>query len=184
MLRKETLEKLTEGELEKIYQDKKVEYDKRKVKNKRIQSILERKRNTLKTQVHSIQNEVNLLHTKHPELIVAEEGGVNENPDQLKATIQQLHTTILNQQTKQIKLKKQLKEINLGLMKKNTEEKRLQKENEELEEENDKLANQEQDSSEKMQLAVITSEYQSAQDILETLIVEIEHEHRKLHRQG
>jgi len=183
MLRKETLEQLSEAELEKIYQEKKAEYDQRARKNKRIQGILTGKRDTLKVQVEAIQNETDLLRAKHPGLII-DQKGLNEDPDQLRSTIQKHHTTILNQQTKQIKQKKQLKEIKLEIMRKHSEEKFLQKEIDELITENDELANQAQDSSEKMELAVITSEYQSTQDLLDTLFVEIEHFHKKLHQRG
>ena len=183
MLRKETLEQLSEAELEKIYQEKQAEYNERVRKNKRIQGILTRKRDTLKTQVNSIQNEYDLLKEKHPEITVVETE-INEDPDQLKATIQKHHTTILNLQSKQIKQKKTLKEIKLEIISKQTEEKRLQEEIDKLIAENNELTNLAKDSSEKMELAVITSEYESTQDSLDALTVEIEHLHRKLHQRG
>jgi hypothetical protein len=183
MLRKETLEQLSEAELEELYQENKTKYDQRILKNKRIQDILKRKRDTLLTQVKAVQNETDLLHTKHPGVTTIK-AGVTEDPDQLKATIQKHHTTILNLQSKQIQQKKQLKEIKLEIMKKETDEKFIQNEINQLITENDNLTNQTQDSSEKMQLAVITSEYQSTHDILDTLTVEIEHLHRKLHQRG
>ncbi|MHA1444840.1 MAG: hypothetical protein ACTSR4_08855 [Candidatus Hodarchaeales archaeon] len=183
MLRKETLEQLSEAELEKIYQEKKAEYDQQIRKNKRIQGILSRKRDKLKSQVKTVQDETDLLHAKNPGINVNEEG-ISGNTDQLKATIQKQHTTILNLQTKQIKQKKRLKEIKLEYMKRNTDENLLQKEIDQLIAENDKLSDKNQDDQEKMELAVITSEYQSTEDILETLTVEIEHIHRKLHQRG
>ena len=183
MLRKETLEQLSEEELEKVYQEKKADYDERVRKNKRIQDILARKRDTLKTQVEAIQSETDLLQAKHPGITVAD-GGTDEDPDQLKAIIQKHHTTILNLQSKQIQQKKQLKEIKLEIIRKQTEEKSLQKEIEQLIAENDEMTNQAKDSAEKMELAVITSEYQSTQDNLDALTVEIEHLHRKLHQRG
>ncbi len=183
MLRKETLEQLSVAELEKIYQEKKADYDERVRKNKRIQGILTRKRDTLKTQVNSVQNETDLLQAKHPDITVIEDG-INKGPDELKATIQKHHTTILNLQSKQIQQKKQLKEIKLEIMRKQTDEKLIQKEIDQLIAENEKLANEGEDSSEKMELAVITSEYQSTQDNLDALTVEIEHLHRKLHQRG
>lgn len=183
MLRKETLEQLSEEELEKIYQEKKAEYDERIRKNKRIQGILSRKRDTLKSQVKDAQNEVDLLQAKHPDIKVNERA-VDEDPDQLKATIQKLHTTILNLQSKQIQKKKLLKEMKLEIIRQQTEEKRLQKEIDQLISENDALTNQAKDSTEKIELAVLTSEHQSTQDNLDALTVEIEHLHRKLHQRG
>lgn len=183
MLGKETLEQLSEAELEKIYQEKKAEYDRQIRKNKRIQGILSRKRDTLKAKIKEVQNETDLLHAKNPGVFVIKEG-VSEDSEQLKVAVQKHHTTILNLQTKQIKQKKELKEIKLQFMRKNTEENLLQKEIDQLIAENDKLVNNTQDDQEKMELAVITSEYQSTEDILEALTVEIEHLHRKLHQRG
>ena len=127
MLRKETLEQLSETELEKIYQEKKDRYDQQVRKHKRIQGILSRKRDTLQTQLKLIQDETDLLHAKNPGVFVTKSGG-NEDPEQLKATIQKHHTTILNLQTRQIKQKKQLKEIKLEFKRTQTDEKLLQKE--------------------------------------------------------
>ena len=50
--------------------------------------------------------------------------------------------------------------------------------------ENEELTNEGENSAEKMELAVITSEYQSTQDNLDALTLEIEHLHRKLHQRG
>ena len=183
MLRKETLEQLSEAELEKIYQEKKANYDERVRKNKRIQGILTRKRDTSKTQVNSVQNETELLQAKHPDISVIEDG-ITEDPEELKATIQKYHTTILNLQSKQIQQKKQLKEIKLEIMRKQKDEKLVQNEIDKLIAENEDLTNEGEDSSEKMELAVITSEYQSTQDNLDALTLEIEHLHRKLHQRG
>jgi len=43
MLTRETLEQMSESELETLYQEKKDEYDQRMSKNKRIREILERR---------------------------------------------------------------------------------------------------------------------------------------------
>ncbi|MHA1541894.1 MAG: hypothetical protein ACTSQH_02840 [Candidatus Hodarchaeales archaeon] len=183
MLRKETLEQLSEAELEKIYQEKKANYDERIRKNKRIQDILTRKRDTLKTQVNTVQKESDLLQAKHPNITVIEDG-ITEDPDELKATIQKNHTIILNLQSKQIQQKKQLKEIKLEIIRKQRDEKLIQDEMDKLIAENEELINEGENSAEKMELAVITSEYQSAQDNLDALTLEIEHLHRKLHQRG
>ena len=183
MLRKEALEQLSEAELDKIYQEKKARYDQQVRKHKRIQDILSRKRDTLQTQVKLIQDETDLLQAKNPGVVIDESVG-NEDPEQLKANIQKHHTTILNLQTKQIQQKKQLKEIKVEYMRTQTEEKLLQKEIDKLIMENDELTNKTEDSTENMELAVITSEYQSTEDSLEELNIEIEHLHRKLHQRG
>ena len=69
-------------------------------------------------------------------------------------------------------------------MRKQKDEKLIQNEIDKLITENEELTKEGEDLSEKMELAVITSEYQSTQDNLDALTLEIEHLHRKLHQRG
>ena len=69
-------------------------------------------------------------------------------------------------------------------MRKQRDEKLIQNEMDKLIAENEELTNEGENSAEKMELAVITSEYQSTQDNLDALTLEIEHLHRKLHQRG
>ena len=180
MVDREYLEQLSESELDKIYEEKKAEYDKRSEKYKRIQDLLRRKVTTKQKNIQKYQSEVDLLRVKHPDISIVKQE-FDDNPQFLRESIQKHTTTLLNHQTHQIQLKKQVKETNMGFVKLQAQEKFLQKEVNELITINEELGQELEDQSEKMQLAVITSEYQTTHDLLDTITLEIEHLHKRLH---
>ena len=180
MVSREHLEQLSETELNKLYQEKKVEFETRSSKYKRIHDLLRHKVTERQKIIENSQSEVDLLRVKYPEVNIAK-GENNDNPQFLRESIQKHTTSLLNLQTHQLDLKKELKEINLELVKLQAQEKFLQKEVDELIVRNNELDQNSEDQSEKMQLAVITSEYQTTHDLLDTITLEIEHLHKKLH---
>ncbi|MHA2108943.1 MAG: hypothetical protein ACW99R_14665 [Candidatus Hodarchaeales archaeon] len=180
MVDRKNLEQLSESELNKLYQEKKSEYDERSGKYKRIQDLL-RKRVTIKQKmIQKYQSETDLLRVKHPEVNIAKQD-FDDNPQFLRESIQKHTTILLNLQTHQIQIKKSLKDISLEFAKLQAQEKFLQQEVDNLISLNDELGQNLEDQSEKMQLAVITSEYQSTHDLLDTITLEIEHLHKRLH---
>ncbi|MHA1976976.1 MAG: hypothetical protein ACW98F_13050 [Candidatus Hodarchaeales archaeon] len=180
MVDREFLEQLSESELDKLYEEKKSEYDKRSIKYKRIQDLLRRKVTTRQKTIQKYQSEVDLLRVKHPDINVAKQD-FDDNPQFLRESIQKHTTALLNLQTHQIQLKKLIKENNMELVKLQAQGKFLQKEVDELITVNEELSQGLEDQSEKMQLAVITSEYQTTHDLLDTITLEIEHLHKRLH---
>ncbi len=180
MVDQEYLEQLSETELDKLLQEKKTEYDQRSTKYNRIQDLLRHKVTTKEKTVRNYQSETDLLRVKHPDVNVAKQD-FDDNPQFLRESIQKHTTAILNLQTHQIQLKKLIKEVSLDFGKLKAQEKFLQQEVDNLITLNDELGQDPEDQSEKMQLAVITSEYQSTHDLLDTLSLEIEHLHKRLH---
>ncbi|MHA2061711.1 MAG: hypothetical protein ACW963_05395, partial [Candidatus Sifarchaeia archaeon] len=108
----------------------------------------------------------------------------DDDEESLNDKIQKHHTTILNLQTSQLKIKKQIKEINLEIAKQQTNEKVLQKEIDHLIMQNNEINKEMGIQSEPMRLAVITSEYQSTHDLLDILTLEIETIHKRIHERG
>ncbi len=183
MYSKENLEKRSDSELETICKEIKTNYEKRINKNQRIQDLLSRKQSKLEKNIRNLQSKIDQLRAQNPNVEVVKRD-FDDDPEILNETIQKHHTTILNLQTSQLKIKKQIKEINLEISKEQTNEKVIQKEIDHLIAQTNEINQNGQDHPETMQLAVITSEYQSTHDLLDTLTLEIETLHKQIHGRG
>lgn len=73
MLTREKLSQLSEEELEKLYQEKKAEYDQKMSKNRRIRGMMSRKVDEKQKTVTKIQKENNEIFAAHPELSFVKE---------------------------------------------------------------------------------------------------------------
>jgi hypothetical protein len=183
LLNRENLEQHSDSELEIIYQENQADYEQRIKKNKRIQDLLSKKQDKLEERVRKLQAKIDLLRAKNPTVEVVKRD-FDDDEESLNDKIQKHHTTILNLQTSQLKIKKQIKEINLEIAKQQTNEKVLQKEIDHLIMQNSEINKDMENQSEPMRLAVITSEYQSTHDLLDILTLEIETIHKRIHERG
>lgn len=183
MYTRENLEQQSDSELEKICQEKKADYEQRVNKNKKIQEILSRKQDKIEASIRELQAKIDLLRAKNPSVNVVK-GEFGDDRDALNDRIQKHHTTILNLQTNQIKVKKAIKEANLDFAKQQTNEKVIQKEIDHLITQTNEMNQETKNQTENMQLAVITSEYQSTHDLLDTLTLEIDTLHKQIHERG
>ena len=183
MYTRENLEQHSDSELETIRQEKKADYEQRINKNKKIQDLLTQKQEKYETNVRELQAKLDLLRAKNPTVKFVKRD-FDDDPDSLNDMIQKHHTTILNLQTSQIKVKKAIKETNLDIAKQQTNEKVLQKEIDHLISHTNEINQEVKSESENMQLAVITSEYQSTHDLLDTLTLEIDTLHKQIHNRG
>lgn len=73
MSTRDNLSQLSEEELEKLYQEKKAEYDQKLSKNRRIRGILSRKINEKQESVNNLKKEIKNFLASHPELAVAKQ---------------------------------------------------------------------------------------------------------------
>ena len=73
---------------------------------------------------------------------------------------------------------------NLEFAKQQTNEKVIQKEIDHLITQTNEMNQETKNQTENMQLAVITSEYQSTHDLLDTLTLEIDTLHKQIHERG
>jgi chromosome segregation ATPase len=180
---RESLEKMSDDELGLVYRGKEKEFQRRSSKNKKFQELLKHKLKTKESKVKKLQEELDLLKAKHPDIVVVKQD-FDDDPNVLKEKVLTLQKDLLNVQTQQIQLKKERKKLELDIVKQQADLKFLQKEFDELQTGDETKAEDTQTQSEKMELAVITSEYQSTHDLLDTLTLEIEHLHKRLHSRG
>jgi predicted nucleic acid-binding Zn-ribbon protein len=181
-LSKEELEALGEKELTALYQEVTEKFDTKQKLVTRVQSLLHKKIVLKQKRIANYENELQTLRTRFPHIQhSSKKQDFDDNPQFLRESIQKHTTTLLNLQTQQIQLKKELKELDMKFAKLQAQEKFVQQEVDDLIKESNELDQDMGDSSEKMQLAVITSEYQTTHDLLDTITLEIEHLHKKLH---
>ena len=150
-------------------------------KNQRVRAILEKKLLEKEKKVSELKTELDLLRAKHPNVHVVKRD-FDDDPEKLREKMLILQKDLINLQTKQIQVKKNLKQIKMDLVKEEANEKFARQEIDQLADSNGELSTSDQDQSETIQLAVIKSEYQSIHDLLDTLTLEIEQLHKKLHQ--
>ena len=184
MQTRESLEQLSEERLQDVYEEKKAEYDQRLDKNQRISEILENKLLGKEKTISELRTEIDLLRVKHPKIKVVAKRDFDDDPDTLRDKLLTLQKDLINLQTKQLNIKKELKQINMDIVKKEADEKFLQQEIEQLTKSSEKITNDDQDEEEKMQLAVIMSEYQTTHDLLDALTIEVEELYKKLYERS
>ena len=185
MLSKEELEKLSDQELEKLYQDKKAEFDKKLSKNRRIRAMLSRNVDKKQKIVNNLKKEINDLLVSHPELSVAKQefDDTDQDPAELKSLIQERQKTLSQLQSKKLYIERAIAETSNHIEQQKALETQFQTEITSLISQSESYSNDDEEN-EVLELNRLSQEIKSAQDDLEVLLQEIEDIHGKIHQQG
>ncbi|UCG01149.1 MAG: hypothetical protein JSW11_16215 [Candidatus Heimdallarchaeota archaeon] len=184
MSTRDKLSQLSDDELEKIYQEKKAEYDQKILKNRRIRGILSRKINEKQKSVENLRKEADDFLTSHPELSVAKQDfdDTDFDPEELKQLIQEKQTILSQLQSKKLEIEKSIPEITNHIKQQKLLENQYQEEINLLISQSENFS--ESDSFEMLELDQLSHEIKSAQDELESLSKGIEELRNKVHQQG
>lgn len=184
MSTKDNLSQLSEEELEKLYQDKKSEYDQKLAKNRRIRGILSRKINEKRQTVNNLTKEIDDFLASHPELSVAKQDfdDTDYDPEELKLLIQEKQKILSQLHSKKLQIEKSIPEITNHIRHQKLLEDQYQKEINVLISQTETLSDSE--NSELLELEQLSQENKSAQDELEALIIEIDELRKGIHQQG
>ena len=184
MSTRDNLSQLSGEELERLYQERKAEYEQKTAKNRRIRGILSRKVNEKQNSVDSLKKEINDFLTSHPELSVVKQdfGDTIYDPEELKQSIQEKQTVLSQLQSKKLQIQKEIPEISNHIQQQKLLEDQFQKEINLLITQTKSLSDSE--SSELLELDQLSKEIQSAQDELESLLSEIEQLQKEVQQQG
>ena len=184
MLTREQLEKMSEEELETLYQEKKADFEQKVSKNRRIRGILSRKINEKQKAVDDLKKEVDDFIASHPELSVVKQDfdDIIHDPEELKHSIQEKQKVFSQLQSKKLRIEKDLPEVTNHIEQQKKLEDQFQKEIDLLITQTKSLSDSE--SSELLELDQLSKEIQSAQDELEALIIEVEQLQKEVHQKG
>ncbi|MFX0013950.1 MAG: hypothetical protein ACFFB2_12805 [Promethearchaeota archaeon] len=184
MQTRENLSQLSENELEKLYQEKKEEFDQRLTKNRRIRGILSRKIDEKQKIVTSLNNEIEDFFASHPELNVVKQDfdDAIQDPEELNKLIQEKQQILFHLQSTKLNVEKSISEISNHIKEQKILENQYQQEISSLISHSDAISNF--DESELSELDLISQEIQSAQDELQILTNEIEELRNLIHQQG
>ncbi|MFX1507926.1 MAG: hypothetical protein ACFFDC_17705 [Promethearchaeota archaeon] len=184
MTTRDILSQLSEEELERLYQDKKAEYEKKIAKNRRIRGILSRKVNDKQNSVDNLKKEIHDLLQSHPELSVVKQDfdDTTYEPEELIEAIKDKQKILSQLQSKKLQIEQDIPKVSKHIEQQKLLEEQYQKEISSLISQNETLSDSE--SSELLELNQLSQDIQSAQDELETLINEIEAFRKEVHQQG
>lgn len=192
MLTKEHLEKLSAEELETIYQQKKIEFEKMRAKNRRIHSMLYRKIDDKQKNIKSLNTEISKLIEVTPELkdyltlfeISLSSEDDYSDPNLLYDEISDLKNVLLKIELTSMDVKKNLTETKKHLEASKNVKQQLQEEITTLNSELDSSSITDEEEAEQQELNRLTKESQSLQSELEELQREIDDLRQKIHRKG
>ncbi len=173
LLTKDKLNQLSEEELEKLYQQKKADYDQKIAKNRRIRGLLQRKLDSKTEIVNNLQNKIDDFLAAHPEVAKQDFDDQEQNPAELTKLIQEQRESLSGLQTKKLNIERTITETANHIERQKALEERLQHEIERLYSQFDELSNDNEDA-EQLELNRVTREIQSAQDELDSIQNEIE----------
>ncbi|MFX0124409.1 MAG: hypothetical protein ACFFAE_12275 [Candidatus Hodarchaeota archaeon] len=184
MLTRDNLSQLSEEELEKLYREKKAEYDQKISKNRRIRGILSRKISEKQKNVDDLKKEIDNILLSHPELLVVKQDfdDTDKDPEELKQLIQEKQKDLSQLQSKKLQIEKSIPELSTHIEQQKLLEDRYQKEINLLISQTETFSDS--NTSELLELEQISQEIKSAQDKLEALIIEIEDLRKKVNQQG
>ena len=184
MLTRENLSQLSEEELERLYQEKKAEYEQKIAKNRRIRGILSRKVNEKQNSADNLKKEINDLLQSHPELSVVKQDfdDTPYNPEELKEAIKDNQKLLSQLQSKKLQIELDIPKVSKHIEQQKLLEDQFQKEINSLISQNETLSDSE--SSELLELDQLSKDIQSAQEEFEALLIEIEELQKEVHQQG
>lgn len=174
---------MSEEELERIYQEKKAAYDKTVAKNRRIHEMLYKKISRKQEDVNSLKNEIEEILEANPELKAWYKYGkdktkspiddANYDPEKLQNEIDLHKETLTNKQTNQIQIQREISELETHLEQQKTVETQLHKEIEDLIPQRNSISGNNAGQAELLELSKLAQEYQTLQDELDKLAIEI-----------
>ncbi|MFX1285969.1 MAG: hypothetical protein ACFFB5_20165 [Promethearchaeota archaeon] len=193
MLTREKLERMSEEELETLYQQKKAEFDQKVGKNRRVRGLLSRKLDEKQNSVANLKNQISDLLEANPDLKLKynsltgelKQGfdDIDQDPTQLRELIQETQKTLSQLQSKRLQIERIITETsNYNKQQKSVEE--------ELNQEIALLISKFESLSditgrpESLELNQLSLEFKSAQDELSNIAKEIEDLRVKIHQQG
>jgi len=188
MLTKENLEKLSAEELEEIYQQKKVDFEKTQAKNRRIHSMLYRKIDNKQKNISSLNMEINKLLEATPELkeylasleMSSEEG--YSDPKLLQDEVSDLKNALGKLELTYTRVKNGLTEIQKHLEAQKNVKRQLQEEINILKSELDTSLITDEEEAEQQELSRVTQESYILQSEMEELQKEIDDLRQKIHK--
>jgi uncharacterized coiled-coil DUF342 family protein len=180
---RDDLSKLTEEELESLYQKKKTEFDNKLSKNRRIRGMLSKKVEHLSKKVHDLQHEIDEIVETHPDVVKVkfdDDTGPDTNPEELKTDVQQLQKELSDLHSQKLLISNNIIEINSLISKQKEKNKELERRIEELINEANNIAKNGV-SLENEELTMLFQEEEAIKDKTANLIKEIEDIRLKIH---
>lgn len=182
MLTREKLEKMSEEELEQLYQEKKSQYDRILSKNRRIHEMLKKKVDQKQDNVILLKKEIEELLTSNSELkmwfnaISKAKDSIDDNElnlEKIKSKIESHKVTLSNMKTSQTQIQREINEIKILLEQRKTTENQLQKEIGDLVAKKSPISNNDVVQTELLELSNLTQDYQALQNELDNITNEI-----------
>jgi chromosome segregation ATPase len=182
LLTREKLEKMSEDELEQLYQEEKRQYDRTLSKNRRIHEMLKKKVDYRQDKVILLKREIEELLTSNPEIkmwfnaISEAKDSIDNNelnPEKIQSEIESHKDTLSNMQTSQTQIQREINEIKILLEQHKTTENQLQKEIGDLVAKKTSTSSNDVVQTELLELSNLTQEYQALQNELDYITKEI-----------
>ncbi len=180
---REELSKLTEQELEKLYQDKKLKYDEKISKNRRIRGMLSSKVDKISQKVHEVQQEIDQLMETYPDIVKSgfdDDETSENNLEELKVNIQQLQNELSDLQLHKIQISNSITKTTSHINMNKQKEKEVEEKLKELVEEAEHYSKS-GSSSEQEELTQLYQDELSTKEKIENFIEEIEEIRNKIH---